>query len=193
MENLIKILNPAIISVIVTSIVAPFIFYFLKRRDEIKKRNFEVRYAEYKKYLNTLENISSLSRISFEKDFMEIAKDCFSNIISNPQESNAALIKLNTAMEELTSKLRTSFTQAQNELHGLKLVCSQKLLFMINEFVSLQNELVNKSTEFMRSWKKYIGKEQSFFENSNFKLLGQKANSLQEDILKQMRMELKIK
>jgi H+/gluconate symporter-like permease len=59
MENINQILNPAIVSVLVTSIVAPFIFYFLKRRDEIKKRNFEVRYTEYKKYLNTLENISS--------------------------------------------------------------------------------------------------------------------------------------
>ena len=193
MENIIQILNPAIVSVIVTSIVAPFIFYFLKRRDEIKKRNFEVRYTEYKKYLNTLENISSLSRITFEKDFMKIANDCFSDILSNPQDSNAALIRLNSGLQELTANLRTSFTQAQNELHGLKLVCSQNLLDMINEFISLQNELISKSTEFMGRWKEYVGKEQSFFENNSFKELGQRANSLYEDILKQMRKELKIK
>ena len=192
MENIIQILNPAIVSIIVTSLVAPFIFYFLKRRDEIKKRNFEVRCAEYKKYLNTLENISSLSRISFEKDFMKIANECFSEIITNPQESNASLIKLNSAMQELTATLRPSFSQAQNELHGLKLVCSQKLLYMINEFISLQNELINKSTEFMAHWKEYIGKKESFFENSSIKELGQRANSLYEDILKEMRKELKI-
>jgi hypothetical protein len=124
---------------------------------------------------------------------MKIANDYFNYILSNPQDSNAALIKLNSGLQELTSNIRTSFTQAQNELHGLKLVCSQNLLDMINDFISLQNELINKSTEFMGKWAEYVGKEKSFFENNSFKELGQRASALYENILRQMRKELKIK
>ena len=187
------ILNPALISLLVTSIVAPLIFYILKRIDETRKRNFEVRYEEYKRYLNTLENISSLSRITFEKDFMNITNECFQDILSKPEESNSALIKLNTALQELTAKLRTSFSQAINELNGLRLVSSQKLFDMVNEFASIQKELLEKSTEFMGKWQQYIGKEKTLFENSEIKNLGMRANSLYEDILRQMRKELNIK
>lgn len=191
--KILEILNPALISLVVTSIVAPLIFYFLKRFDETRNRNFEVRYEEYKKYLNTLENISSLSRITFENDFMNIVNECFRDILSKPEESSSALIKLNTALQELTAKLRTSFSQAMNELNGLKLVSSQKLFEMVNEFASIQKELIEKSTEFMGKWQQYIGKEKTFFANSEINNLGMSANSLYEDILKQMRKELKIK
>jgi hypothetical protein len=64
---------------------------------------------------------------------------------------------------------------------------------MINDFISLQNELINKSTEFMGKWAEYVGKEKSFFENNSFKELGQRASALYENILRQMRKELKIK
>jgi len=40
-----------------TALLVPLLFYLLKRRDERKKRHFEVRYAEYRKYLQVLEEI----------------------------------------------------------------------------------------------------------------------------------------
>jgi len=58
MDSLGALITPAKVSTVITAILAPLMFYLLKRRDEQKKRQFEVRYAEYKKYLQVLEELS---------------------------------------------------------------------------------------------------------------------------------------
>lgn len=70
------IIQPAIVAAVVTAIVGPLIFFFLKRWDEKKRRNFEIRYAEYKHYLKALEQISSSSHADFERFMGQSYADC---------------------------------------------------------------------------------------------------------------------
>ena len=173
--------------------MAPIIFYLLKRRDDIKKRNFDIRYTEYKHYLKTLDEITATTRIDFEKDFIATANKCFKEIIEKPENSQNALIELNEKMSVLNSNIRESFTKATNELHGLRLVCSEKLLNLIDEFVGIQKELIDLSMSVMSSFKSIDLDNPTAHIPKDMKEKGEKAQGLYNTIIRQMRLELGIK
>jgi len=70
-----QLITPVVVSGIVTGILAPLLFHFLKRRDESQKRTFDVRYAEFNKYLSTLEEIARSIRVNFDAPMSQIGKD----------------------------------------------------------------------------------------------------------------------
>ncbi len=187
-----EFLTPVIVSAIITSIIAPLAFYVLKRYDEKRKQNFDVRYAEYKHYLKTLDEITSAVRMDSEKYFSETVSETFRVIISNPEQSNDALLRLHDSLGEMQSNIQKTFTKAEGELHGLKLVCSDKLLTMVNDYVALQRDLMNATTKMMGNWKSIDINNPSSFITGELNEKAQQAQVLYNKILLQMRNELKI-
>lgn len=192
MSNWETLITPAVVSVIVTAIIGPLVFYFLKRRDEKARRNFEVRFVEYKKYLSTLEEIAQASRGDFERDYMKTVTEVMNEIISNPGDSEASLMRLNTELESFASKIRESFTKATSELHGLRLVCSTKLLSLIDEFIQLQRDLMDLSISIMSKANSIDLSDPESMVSGEMKFKAGKYESLLDQIIKQMRKELGI-
>lgn len=173
--------------------VSALMFYLLKRWDENKKRNFEVRYAEYKKYLQTLEEIAASSRSDSEKFLRNVFADFLRTPIKDEATANAALFRMEENMSSVMSKMRESFSKAHNELHGLKLVCTDKLLKLINEFVSLQKEILDQIVIILGNWRNFdINNPEASF-SGEMKTKGKRSQQLYEEIVMQMRKELRIK
>lgn len=187
-----ELLTPAIVSVVISGIIAPLAFYFLKRRDEETKRNFDVRYAEYKHYLKTLDEITVAVRADSEKFFAETVSNTFKSILSDPGNSNDVLIKLHESLGEMQSNIQKTFARAEGELHGLKLVCSDKLLGMVNDYVNIQREIMSATTKMMENWRSIDINNPASFITGDLGAKAQQAQGLYNDILKQMRDELKI-
>ena len=189
-----EFLTPALVSTIVTAVLVPTFFYLLKRRDEMQKRNFEVRYAEYRKYMQTLEEITASTPLDFEKTFQQIVSDFFRSPMSDLNSANAALIKMQESLSPLMNKMRESFTRANNELHGLRLVCSDKLLKLVDEYVKLQEELLKSSGSLMEKWVD-LGIQSSFQAKipDEMTKMGLRSKQLFDEIVIQMRKELRIK
>jgi hypothetical protein len=192
MENWYSIVTPAIVSTFVTAILVPSLFFFLKRKDERVKRNFDVRYLEYKKYLATLEDVTRATRGDFEKDYLNSVSDVMNEILTNPANSNEALLKLHKSLDEYGKKIRDSFTKAVNELHGLKLVCSDALLSLVNQWVQLQRELLDESIQIMERAKTINLRNPESIIMGEMKGKAKKAEIVFGSILKQMRKELDI-
>ncbi len=190
------LITPVIVSTILTSILAPFLFYLLKRRDDNRRRSFDVRYAEYQKYQKTLDEISEAARINFEEKFLIDITDYFKRIMTNPQESTSAITDLNSSLIGLIKHINQTFTKSIGELHGLKLVCSDKLLEMIEEFIQLQREMLAVSSSILNNWQNLMpyfkdgAKGQSISEE--LKSRNEKGELLRKKILDQMRKELKL-
>ena len=192
MEQLSEILTPAAVSTVVTAVLAPLLFFWLKRRDEKRKRNFEVRYAEYKHYLRTLDEIASASRIESERFFSETIATTFKTIITDPEGSDGALLHMNEALLGLTSRLGQTITKAEGELHGLRLVCSDKLLAMIDEYVQIQRDLMSATSDMMAKWKEIDINNPTASIPGGVQEKGEQAQRLYRDIVTQMREELDI-
>ncbi len=192
MPNWEHLITPAVVSTVITAVLAPFLFYVLKRRDENRKRNFEVRYAEYKKYLAILEEVARATRADFETQFMQVAEESFRKLLTDTDDSHQALINLRNAMSDLGRKMREAFSKSTSELHGLRLVCSDKLLVLVNDFVRIQEELLDESINMMTRAKTMATSNPDTVVTGEMKKKGAEAETLFEQILKQMRKELKI-
>jgi hypothetical protein len=67
MTNDIDIVGRFITSAIVTGVLLPLLLHFLRRRDEGRRRVFDIRCEEYR--LTRLDEIAEASRIDFEAAF----------------------------------------------------------------------------------------------------------------------------
>jgi hypothetical protein len=192
-DALATLIAPAIVSAAITAILAPLMFYFLKRRDERKKRHFEVRYAEYKKYLQVLEEIVAATRIDFEQSYMKTVGSILKDIFAEPENAANHAMRLNAALDALGGRMRLAFTKATSELHGLRLVCSDKLLGMVDEFVQLQRDLMDEAIAVMANAKNVDINNPEAVMTGTMKEKGQRAQPLFDQILHQMRAELDIR
>ena len=190
MDALRALITPAIVSTVITAILVPLMFYFLKRRDEQKKRYFEVRYAEYKKYLQVLEEIVAATRIDFEQSYMKTVASILKDMFADPDNAATHAVRLNAALDALGSQMRQTFTRATSELHGLRLVCSDKLLGMVDEFVQLQRDLMDEAIAVMANAKNVDINNPEAAMTGAMKEKGQRAQPLFDQILQQMRAEL---
>jgi hypothetical protein len=188
-----KLLTPAIVSAFVTAIIAPLVFFFLKRWDEKNKRNFEIRYAEYKHYLKALEQITSSAQEDFEKFMSEGYAQCLQRILTQEGDSSETLIELSQQVNTLTSNVRKSFIQATQELNGLRLVCSKKLLEVVNEFVELQRQLLEESSAVLSRLNQIDIDNPHSILSGEMRAKGERAEVMFELIVQQMRKELGIK
>jgi len=188
-----EILQPAVVAAIVSAIVGPLIFFLLKRWDDKKRRNFEIRYAEYKHYLKALEQIASSSHADFERFMSTAYASCMNEILTTEGQSSAPLVRLNQEVNNLTANVRKSFTQATQELHGLRLVCSEKLLHKVNEYVNIQRELIDSSCSVMGNLNQININDPSASISGEMKEKAERTKVLFEEIVQQMRSELGIK
>ncbi|WP_287817741.1 hypothetical protein [Idiomarina sp.] len=187
------ILQPAVVAAIVSAIVGPLIFFLLKRWDDKKRRNFEIRYEEYKHYLKALEQIASSSHTDFERLMSETYTSCINEILTTEGQSSNPLVRLNQEVNNLTADVRKSFTQATEELHGLRLVCSKELLQKVNEYVNIQRELIDSSCYVMGNLDQMDINNPSASLSGEMKEKGERTRALFEEIVQQMRKELGIK
>jgi hypothetical protein len=191
--DIVKILQPAIVAAVMTAIIGPLIFFLLKRWEDKKRRNFEIRYAEYKHYLKALEQVATTSYVDFESLIGETYANCLKEILASEGQSNEPLLRLNQEVNNLTANVRKSFTQATQELNGLRLVCSEKLLGKVNEFVNIQRQLIDEACHLMGKMNKININNPSSIITGEMKAKSERSQVLFEEIVRQMRKELGIK
>lgn len=186
------ILTSSVVSAIVSAIVGPAMFHFLKSRDERVRRQFETKFSEFKHYLNALEEISRFSGEEFSKYMKGPAQKCMATILTceNEFESNLALVEMNREMNEFVLKLTSSFQKSTSELHGLRLISSSGLFEMVNEYVRIQEKILNESISLMGKMKFSQSGDVEVAEDSALRLMGAASKKMFESIIVQMRVEL---
>ncbi len=186
------ILTSSVVSAIVSAIVGPAIFHYLKSRDEKERRQFETKFSEFKYYLNALEEISRFSGEEFSKYMRGPAQECMEKILTceSEVESNLAIAEMSREMNEFVLKLTNSFQKSTSELHGLRLISSSGLFEMVNEYVRIQEKIMNESISLMGKIQFNQPSEANPSEDSALRLMGVASKKMFESIIIQMRIEL---
>ena len=118
MNILHELIAPVIVCAVVTAVLAPLLFFLLKKLDERKKGRFEVRHAEYKKCLQALEAIAAVARVDFKQSYTGIVTTALKDILADPDQSSDYSLRLEKGLAGLASQLRESFARATGGLHG---------------------------------------------------------------------------
>ncbi len=177
---------------VVGAFVSTVVTHFLKQRADRERRNFDIRYSEYKKYLAALEEIASKGREAMESLMEMFFKQYIPRLLAScsDHEANQINIELSRDIGKLIDKTGFNFHQVNSELHGLRLVCGEKLSGLINEYTTLYQKGLEVAQFIFEEIKQ--GKESTAIEDE-IKKDGERMQDLFDNIVVEMRKELKIK
>ena len=184
-------ITPVIVSAIMTAILSPLLTYILNKRYETKKRRFEIRYSEYKQYLQTLEEISKTASDAMIK----LLPGVLNAVFKNPENINEQLNDMLYNVGNVMNNSGQAFIKAKNGLHGLRLVCSEQLLKMIDEYVTIVEESFEYSQQLMKLIPEEIlikRRNPEDLVSEDMKNKSVKIRSLYKAITDQMRKELNV-
>ncbi|RLD57085.1 MAG: hypothetical protein DRJ01_14325, partial [Bacteroidetes bacterium] len=89
---------------------------------------FENRLNIYNEYFNKIDDINERLMIDFDEYLGPTIKNIYKTIINDPENSNHALIDLQTALSEITRKTSKTISQTTQELQKLRFIASKKTL-----------------------------------------------------------------
>jgi len=187
-ETLQVILTSAVVSAIVTGVLGPTVVFILQAREERRRREFDVRFQEYRKYVQALEDMSAAWTEKSVRYLQEVL-DGLDAIVEESGEPAQHLKSMNRLSGEVPGELLVTFSRVKKELAGLRLVCSDPLLQLVDEFVSMYDTLVAKLIAFVNSFTVEGQVQISLSEILNE---SKRADELKRKIIQRMRKELRI-
>ena len=118
--------------------------FILNRRNQKSDKALEKRFEVYSNFMNTMDEINQNMR-SDPNMIYGISANLMSKVLKgDEQEMNQALVDFNTELMEFTKKSVQPMMIINQELNKLKLVCSDKLLPLIEEYKVLANDFVDE-------------------------------------------------
>ena len=162
----------------------------LRRKYESEAKLREMRFKVYREYLAKLDSIHENLRLDFG-EFNRIFQDVFESILQqNP--AGKPLIELQRHLSEFSNKSIGAANQSVNELNGLRLVCSQSILNILDEYIKLAKEQLDESGHMLKSINFLIPSSFSYIESfaakNNFKHL--RLDQLKSEIHLLMRQDI---
>ena len=161
-----------------------------------KKRLYEGKLAQYKKYYSMMDAYSANSRKVLFKSF----QDGILSLIQNPSDENTlSYIK---SIFALQSDISDQFLTFKNEIGGLRLEAGEDLLSLLDNYIVLLEQAQDKTVEFL-NWMNSNASQfmtqpdetnayvQKFMEEE-FAESGKELIDTQEKMFKEMRRELGI-
>jgi len=180
----------SLLCVLIASVIVPITLHYLKARKDERDRRFQIRHEAYTKYFKKFEDASS--DISY--DFTKLERETLPLSYKKLYESDCspeAIVAFQNAVGEFPMKVFKTFETVNNELTGLQIVASPKLLTLTHEFEEVNREILSKSALWLQDLKTRFP-DPSVQTPTSIELarLGERCQQLRTQIIDQMRQEL---
>lgn len=186
-----KLIMPAI-GVVLASVIIPLLLHYLKGKREREDKLMEIRTRVYAEYFRKYEEAAR----GVGEDYEEFSKVTMKNSFRELLEADSlpdAIIKFQDTVGEFPHKIQESHRKATEEITTLKILGSSKLLELTTDFENLNQEMLEMTAE----WLNEINQSLAIPDFDapiarKMREKGIKAKELKEQIIKQMRSELKL-
>jgi hypothetical protein len=186
-----KLIVPAA-GVVLASVVVPLLLHFLKGRREREDKLLEIRTKAYTEYFRKFEEAARGVGVDYEEFSKVTLKNAFRKLLES-DNSPDAIIKFQDEVGKFPHQIQDSHRKATEEITTLKVLGSSKLLALTTEFEALNQEILEMSSEWLNEMQQALAMPD--FEApiaKKMKEKGFRAKELKEQIIKQMRVELKL-
>ena len=130
------------------SVTGGVIWFFINRRYQNKDNLKATRLDTYKSFLNKLDEAGSSSRV-MSGEIMRIMSEVGEKILKDHENSNDVLIEMNHELSSLTKESLKGFQIFTNEINQLTLVCSKKMLPLVEELLAIYKQVSNNYTSLL--------------------------------------------
>ncbi|MGL6277446.1 hypothetical protein ACSZME_19065 [Aeromonas dhakensis] len=186
-----KIVVPAI-GVVLASVIVPIFLHILKEKREREDKILEIRTEVYSEYFRKFEEAAKGVGVDYEQFSKVTLRNAFKELLE-AGASYDAIIKFQDEVGRFPHQIQDSHRKATEEITTLKILGSERLFQLTSEFEQLHQEILEMSS-------KWLGEMQVALVTPDFeapiakemKVLGERAKSLKDEIINQMRAELKI-
>ena len=186
-----EIVVPAV-CVIIASVVIPLLLHYLKGKRERDDKILEIRTKVYTEYFKKYEETASNVGQDYEHFSKVTMKDAFFKLLQS-KSSPEAIVEYQETVGNFPHMIQDSHRKATEEITTLKILGSNELLKLTEEFEELNHEILNLSSAWLQEIQSTM--LQPDFEApiaQQMKKLGQRAKELKNLIIKQMRDEIRL-
>ncbi|MBL6957196.1 MAG: hypothetical protein ISR54_10350 [Chlorobium phaeobacteroides] len=186
-----KLIVPAI-GVVLASVIVPILLHTLKGRREREDKLLEIRTKAYTEYFRRFEEAARGVGVDYEQFSKVTLKNAFRELLES-DNSPDAIIKFQDEVGKFPHQIQDSHRKATEEITTLKVLGSSKLLELTTEFEALNQEILEMSSKWLNEMQQALAVPD--FDApiaKKMKEKGMKAKELKEQIIKQMRVELKL-
>lgn len=186
-----EIVVPAV-CVIVASAVISLLLHYLKGRRERDDKILEIRTKVYTEYFKKFEEAASNVGQDYEHFSKVTMKDAFFKLLQS-ESSPEAIVEYQETVGNFPHMIQDSHRKATEEITTLKILGSNELLKLTEQFEELNQEILNLSSAWLHEIQSTM--LQPDFEApiaQQMKKLGQRAKELKNLIIKQMRDEIRL-
>ena len=136
-----KYIFPAVL-MLISSGLFPFLMHKYKLAREREEKLFDTRKEEYQGYFKKMEEAARLAG----KDYDHYLTHTLPRASRRLLESNSspeAVAEYQQTLHDFTKELNEGYQKATNELVSLRIVCSDKLAALLDEFEGTYQEMMN--------------------------------------------------
>ena len=153
---------------------------------------FENRLKVYNEYFEKIDDINDRLMIDFQEYIGPTINQVYEKILTDPENSNQALIEMQKALGDMISKASKSINQTTQELQKLRFIASKKTLKILNEYRDLAQLQVQMLPEVLKTVNIHESQNFDTRENENLKSIGHRLIETRNELEKQMRIDLGI-
>lgn len=186
-----KLIIPAV-GVVLASVIVPLLLHFLKGRREREDKLLEIRTKAYTEYFRRFEEAARRVGVDYEEFSKVTLKNAFRELLES-DSSPDAIIKFQDEVGKFPHQIQDSHRKATEEITTLKVLGSSRLLALTTEFEMVNQEILEMSSEWLNEMQQALTMPD--FDApiaKKMKEKGFRAKELKEQIIKQMRVELKL-
>lgn len=190
-----KIVIPAITAVmtgVLASVIVPLFMHYSKSKREQKYKILDIRTKVYTEYFKKYEEAAKNIDVDYEVFTKVTLKSAFIDLLES-DSSAVAIIKLSDEISRFTFQIQQSHRKSTEEISSLKILGSDELFRLTNDFEKLNQEIIMLSSEWLKELNEALVSPD--FEApiaKKMKTKGEEINELKDKIIKQMRIELSI-
>jgi len=186
-----KLIVPAI-GVVLASVIVPILLHILKGRREREDKLLEIRTKAYTEYFRRFEEAARGVGVDYEQFSKVTLRNAFRELLES-EHSSDAIIKFQDEVGKFPHQIQESHRKATEEITNLKVLGSSKLLALTTEFEELNQEILEMSSAWLNEMHQALAVPD--FDApiaKKMKEKGLRAKKIKEQIIKQMRVELKL-
>ncbi len=191
-----KYIIPAFIALL-SSGLFPLLLHKYKVKREREEKLFDTRKDEYQGYFKKMEEAARLAGLDYDKYLTETLPNA-SRKLYESNYSPEAMVEYQQTLNAFTKGINEGFQKASNELVSLRIVCSNQLVLLLDEFEGTYKAMMSLQPQMLEEIKTSLTMESFVTGQFNFETpskvqmteLGVVLVNTRNRIIKTMRKEL---
>jgi len=141
---------------IIASVIVPFLLHHFKYKREREEMLFAARKDAYVEYFQKFEASAAAVAQEYEVFSRETMPQAMLKLLES-NNSPEVIVEYQQTVGEFPQKIQRTFSRVSEEMTSLKIMCSDELFQLIEQFEALNQQMMKQTSEWLSELQKSMG------------------------------------